>query len=151
MDIQEAKTLAIELMDKHGCLDRQWHFELDNSKRRFGVCRYRTKTISLSRNLIALNEVEKVKDVILHEIAHVLAGHKAGHGAEWVRIARSIGCDGLRCYGDETVKVKGNYIAICKNGHEHHKFKKPTRGSSCGKCIRRFNPDALLVWEKVVK
>ena len=40
---------------------------------------------------------ENVKNTLLHEIAHALAGHEHNHDEVWKATARSIGCDGCRC------------------------------------------------------
>lgn len=39
-----------------------------------------------------------VENVILHEIAHALAGQEAGHGPRWRAVALWIGCDGAVFY-----------------------------------------------------
>ena len=70
MNLNDAKTLANELMNQHGLYD--WTFMFDDAKLRFGQCRHRSKEISLSRELTELNDVVHVKDTILHEIAHAL-------------------------------------------------------------------------------
>ena len=38
-----------------------------------------------------------MKNTLLHEIAHALAGHEHNHDEVWKATARSIGCDGCRC------------------------------------------------------
>jgi hypothetical protein len=150
MELIKAKELALELMKFHGLTEKGWRFEFDNAKRRFGVCRYRTKTIGLSKHLVSLNEVARVKNTILHEIAHALTpGHH--HDFVWRTKAIEIGCDGNRCYSsDEVERPQGNFIAVCVGcGHEHYKFRTPKRTSSCGKCSRVFNPNTILKWERV--
>lgn len=42
-------------------------------------------TIILNQGLITLGE-ENIKDTIYHELGHVLAGPKAGHGEPWLKI-----------------------------------------------------------------
>ncbi|MYB34820.1 MAG: SprT family zinc-dependent metalloprotease [Gammaproteobacteria bacterium] len=41
----------------------------------------------ISRHHAVNHQSEQVNDAILHEIAHALAGPKAGHGSEWKAIA----------------------------------------------------------------
>jgi hypothetical protein len=48
------------------------------------------RTITLDLLLLERPEGE-IREAILHEIAHVLAGHKAGHGERWSRTAEKIG------------------------------------------------------------
>ena len=87
MDTSEAKELAVSLMCKHALVSKGWSFQFDESVRRFGLCSYRTKTISLSRTLVELNPIEQVRDTILHEVAHALAGPTAKHGTVWKLMA----------------------------------------------------------------
>lgn len=151
MNLDRARTLAIELLEEHDLYTGGWYFEFDNSKRRFGSCQYRTKRITLSTVLTELNDEETVKDTILHEIAHALVGFNHHHDWVWKQKALEIGCDGERCYSVEDVLTpQGKYIAVChKCNHVYNRFKKPREGvkQSCGKCGNgRFNPDLVLVW-----
>ena len=153
MNTDNAKAMACELIKEHGLHLTGWSFQFDNSKRRFGVCKYRPKVIGLSMPLTLLNDEARVKNTILHEIAHALVGHAAGHGWQWQRKAMEIGCDGQRCYeADKVTRPKGNYEAVCGLcGHVHIKYKAPKAGRSvsCGKCSRSFNPNNLLIFKKV--
>ena len=153
MLLSQARTLANELMTKHGLIEKGWRFEFDHAKRRFGCCHYGTRTISLSRALVELNTEARVQNTILHEIAHALVGHGHGHDNVWKRKALEIGCDGNRCYSAENTQVvRGNLEAVCpKCGHVHRKFKQPKRESSCGKCSNTFDRERLLIFKKVQK
>ena len=151
MLLLEAKSLAIKLMNKHGLLDLRWSFEFDNAKRRFRCCHYTYKRISLSKYLVELNDEARVKNTILHEIAHALVGHGHGHDNVWKRKAIEIGCDGNRCFTEKTtVIVKGTLEAVCpKCSYVHRKFKQPKRPSSCGKCSNVYSSERLLIFKKV--
>lgn len=150
MDKFEAKSLALELMDKHGLIENGWFFQFNNRRRAAGICSYRRKSIELSLPLTLLSNVEDVTDTILHEIAHALAGHTAGHGYEWQRIAKSIGCNGKRCFGEEKTstfeayKTVAKYKGVCPNGHESFLNRMPKRQYSCSKCSPRFNRNFLI-------
>lgn len=112
MDLHAAEHLARTLMDDHGLTS--WHFRFDNAVRRFGVCRYRDSTISMSRELTRLNVEAEVRDVILHEIAHALVGPGAGHGPKWRRKAREIGAQPTRCYeADAVQRPPAKYVGTC--------------------------------------
>lgn len=143
MDILKAEKMARELMDQHALLD--WSFEWDRAKRRFGRCVFATKTISLSKYVTEVKPEDEVKDTILHEIAHALVGPGHGHDEVWRRMALKIGSNGQRCYGGEA--LPGKYVATCKNGHVHYRYRKPKKRSSCGACCKTFNPDYVLKWE----
>ena len=147
MLLSDAKAMAEALMQQHGLVG--WCFKFDRAKRRFGCCNYRTKTISLSWELTQLNVESKVKNTILHEIAHALVGVGHGHDRVWRRKALEIGCDGNRCYSERnTETVEGKYKAVCPNcQHVHHKHRKPKRTTSCGVCSRVFDKSRLLVYQ----
>ena len=149
MLLEEAKALALELMKQHKL--EHWHFEFDGAKRRFGICRYNTKTIGLSKHLVLLNSKESVTDTILHEIAHALVGLGQGHNWVWRQKALEIGCNGKRCHSDEdTQSVERSFIAICpKCAEKYGRFKVPKKKSSCGKCSGgKFNEAYLLEFKR---
>lgn len=146
MELDDVKKLAEELIVFHK-LD--WKFKFDNAKKRFGVTKYRTKTISLSRHLCQLNTVENVRDTILHEIAHALAGPKAGHGIVWKKIAKEIGASTERCYSiQEVVVPKAKWNATCPSCKRVITRHRKTDGLSCGVCCgRTYNPQHKFSWE----
>lgn len=153
MEILQAINIANELMQHHGLIDKGWRFEMDRAKRRFGVCKYRSKQITLSTDLTALNEEKEVRNTILHEIAHALVGPRHGHDAVWKAKAIEIGCTGDRCYGSHVIKPKGNYESVCpKCKTTKTRHKKPKRDYSCGDCSKgSFKREFLLIWKKVTK
>lgn len=138
MNAAEAIEFAQELMIEYGL--HGWRVELDGAVRRFGVCRTSRKMITLSRTLVELNDQVTVLDTILHEIAHALAGAKAGHGPEWRRIAKSIGCSAQRCYSlAETVQPPGRFILRCPHcGHTIQRTRTPRRPLACANCCNHF-------------
>ena len=153
MQLIEAKNLALNLMREHKLLNMGWTFEFDNARRRFGVCRYRTKRIGLSKHLVSLNDEASVKDTILHEIAHALVGGGHGHDHVWRSKAIEIGCNGKRCYSSNEVETpESRYIATCDGCGKVHKRHKMTDrlkygSSSCGTCSNgSYNPTYKLIW-----
>lgn len=117
MDTNKAHLLAKTLMLRHK-LDG-WHFEFDGAKRRFGCCNYRRKVISLSCILTDLNDEDKVRDTILHEIAHALLGSGYSHGRIFKMKCVEVGCQPRRAYGSEVIQAKAKYTAKCLDcGHE---------------------------------
>lgn len=153
MNITEAKNLALTLMAKHNVIAMGYSFKFNKRRRAAGICSYRRKSIELSLPLTELSDVLDVTDTILHEIAHALAGRDAGHGYKWQQIARSIGCDGLRCYSEETksstvqaYKQIARYKGVCPNGHEYFRNRMPRKRTSCPECNPRFDPNFLLTF-----
>lgn len=83
------------------CLDicglTAWEFGWDRAVKRLGCCRVSRRRITLSRYFAQahlLAEPERIRDTILHEIAHALAwehARHAGHGALWKACCRALG------------------------------------------------------------
>lgn len=105
MDTRDAHDLARALLAQHGLTS--WSVEWDSAKTRAGVCRFPEQTIGLSAPLTRLHDEAEVRDTILHEIAHALAGPQAKHGPRWRQVARSIGCSGRRCTSEESERIAG--------------------------------------------
>jgi hypothetical protein len=60
-----------------------------------------------------LDHGAQVRDTILHEIAHALAGPRTGHREVWQATAKAIGCSSMRCYGDEVIQPAAKFKGIC--------------------------------------
>jgi predicted SprT family Zn-dependent metalloprotease len=137
---------AAALLRQHKLPD--WSFEFDHAKTRFGQCDHRRRRITLSRYLSATGSNDEVEQVILHEIAHALAGSREGHGQTWLRIARSLGYRGGRTHSAEVPIDQAKWRGRCPVGHEVIRFRKPARKMSCAKCSTRFSDDYLIVWHE---
>ncbi|MBO0609337.1 SprT-like domain-containing protein [Myceligenerans salitolerans] len=147
MNLVEARNLARDLMDRHGLAD--WRFEYDDAKRRAGMCHFAARRISLSAPLAAVYDEGEVRDTVLHEIAHALAGHEAGHGEQWRAKAREIGCSGLRYVDPQAPTLDGPWIGVCPGGHRTTRFRRPGVPMSCRKCgdgTTSFQPRHLIAW-----
>lgn len=88
-----------------------WSFKWDRAQKRGGLTSFGTKTITISRIVTALNDEAWFDGVLLHEIAHAICGHAAGHNATWKATLRSIGGDGRRTHSG-TVN-KGRFEGTC--------------------------------------
>ncbi len=120
-----AEQLALELMGQHGLLEAGWVFKWSRGKRQLGcatICEKRhrhtgaverTKTIKLSWYLVALNHDGEVRETILHEIAHALAGLNHGHDRVWQDVCRRIGAKPERLAGEQVNVVEPRYALIC--------------------------------------
>lgn len=149
MDLEEAKKLNLELLIDHHL--HQWSFKFDFAKRRFGCCDEYTKTVSLSKHLVLINDPEVVKNVILHEIAHALVGNRHGHNQIWQNKAREIGCIYVNRYASENInRIIENIVAICGNcGKEFRKYRMSSKKESCGKCDKVYNEKYLLEFKRL--
>jgi len=123
MNLHEAEQMARSIIGEH--LDSEWTFSWNNRKRAFGVCHYRKKTIQLSTVLTATEPEHKVRDTVLHEVAHALAGASAKHGPRWREMARAVGATPRAC-AEATVTPK--YVWVIKHGDQVVKgyYKRPS-------------------------
>ena len=147
MNLLNAQRLANELINQYGLSEKGWGFKFDTAVSRFGCCKHTRKTITLSKHLVSVNDESRVKDTILHEIAHALVGPGHGHDWVWKAKARSIGCTGNRCYTEETTKVpESKYIALCNGcGTVHKKHRRTKSVMACGICCKgRFQRQYVL-------
>jgi predicted SprT family Zn-dependent metalloprotease len=128
MEMSHAERLASELMRMHGVGD--WSFAWNRRKRALGLCRYQQRRIELSAHFVRDNGEEIVRDTVLHEIAHALAGQRAGHGPKWKSMCLRLGCKPERCDKGEAVMPRGRWEARCPTcGKEYWRHKRPQRGA----------------------
>jgi len=136
MNTNDAARLARDLMNQHGLTG--WYFQFDRAKTRFGQCSHSRRRISLSEPLVLVNDEHQVRDTILHEIAHALAGPHAGHGPAWRTVCRQIGADPSRCVDSATIATPpAPYVVVCENcGPVAPRHKRPRPGQkwrhNCG-------------------
>ncbi len=81
--------MARGLMEEHGLAD--WTLAFVEAKRRLGDCHFGDRVIRISRAHALQGSEEQIRDTVLHEIAHAIAGPEAGHGPLWKATARRIG------------------------------------------------------------
>ena len=116
MELKEVKQLAKQLMTKWGCDDCK--FAWNNRRRALGLVKWNritgTKELQLSRYFALANDFNEVKDVILHEIAHILAGPDQGHNAVWKAACRKVGARPERL--NRTAKTAYKYQLKCDCG-----------------------------------
>ena len=169
MNLMLAEELAKHLM-KQWNVGEEWKFIWSNGKRQLGCAAETRKRLTgeivkrqlrLSRHLVRHNEEEEVRDVILHEIAHILAGLEHGHDAVWKEMARKVGARPERCADTSKVKVvEPKYIVVCtlcettiRKSHRRVRLERRycrTCGTpSVGKLEMRWNPKRGNVREDV--
>ncbi|WP_426625177.1 SprT-like domain-containing protein [Leifsonia sp. McL0607] len=123
-----------------------WSFEFDNAKTRAGLCNYTAKRITVSRYLAARYDDDDIHQILLHEVAHALAGSRAGHGPRWRAIALDLGYEGKRLHGGAIADDLAPWVGTCPRGHTHYRYRKPARALACGACSRRFDSANLIAW-----
>lgn len=138
MEKDLAEKLALDLIRQHNLIE--YNFQWTEGKRIFGYCNYNKKIIGLSLPLTELNSEEEVKDTILHEIAHALAGKGTGHGNKWKEMCLKIGAKPERCWDKNNVKEpEGKYIVSCSTCGYVRQAHRKKKKVACGKCCRTYN------------
>lgn len=150
MELRTARDLATQLMTAHDLTRQGWRFSFDNAIRRAGVCFYSRRLIRLSRHFVGLNSEEEIRDTILHEIAHAIAGHAAGHGPAWKAVCRRIGAKPERCYDSKTVAMPpARYRAFCPSCRkEYRRNKVGTRNGRYYYCPRCGKDHGRLTFQR---
>ena len=113
-----------------------WSFEMNNTKTRLAQCNYTKKKVCVSSYFlrgVSCNQ-KKIRNTILHEIAHILAGYGSGHNHEWKAIIVALGGSPERCGTMD--KVPGSYLLYCPNKCFEKKYhRKPkVEGKLCKRC-----------------
>ena len=143
MNLEKARHIAINLMKEHGL--RGYTFKWDRAVRRFGSHNGRMKTISLSRPLTQHETSEdRVRNTILHEIAHGLDYKKRGysnHDRLWKSLANSIGCSGERCTSNSTVDLSlvMKWKGKCPKCNKKIYRQLQPKTLACGSCCKKYN------------
>ncbi|ASR85962.1 SprT-like protease [Mycobacterium phage Peanam] len=142
MSMAEARRIAEALIAEHGLVG--WTVTFDNARRRAGVCKYGTRTIGLSKPLMAQRSYADTWMTITHEIAHALVGHSHGHDAVWAAKHRQLGGNGKRCF--EHLDETAPWMGTCDHGKKFARYRAPKRldGWRC-KCPAGSSP---VVWER---
>ena len=87
--LNDVAGMARRLMEEHGLPD--WTLAFVEARRRLGDCHFGDRVIRISRAHALQGSEEQIRDTVLHEIAHAIAGPEAGHGPLWKATARRIG------------------------------------------------------------
>lgn len=125
-----------------------WQFEFDSAKRRAGLCNYTEQKIQLSKYHVATHTVDENMQVVLHEIAHAMAGHEAGHSKTWLATAKRIGYRNEKFTGKEIAEENAPWVGICPRGHRHYRYQRPKGMLSCTICAPGYDVRNLIVWRK---
>lgn len=93
-------------------------FSFNNSKTKTGVCYDNPTEIQLSKYFLKspIATPAKIRDVILHELAHAIVGVHHQHNDIWKNVALEIGCSGQVCSEPFLLKSDYKYIITCPNG-----------------------------------
>ena len=93
MDIREANALGKEMIAQH-LPGSDWKLRWDRAPHRAGCTNFEKGQIILSVSAVEQYDDLQVEQLMLHEIAHVLAGPKTNHGKAWRDEAKALGYEG---------------------------------------------------------
>ena len=144
MQIDEARRLAELLLREHGL--SSWRVVFDRAKTRAGVCRFGERQIGLSAPLTSLHSADEVRNTVLHEIAHALAGPAHHHDASWRAHAAQLGCSTQACLPAGSPRVTAPWTGTCPAGHSIGRHRRPERPISCSRCSPSFDRAHLFSW-----
>lgn len=138
MNLQEATEKATELMQLHGLFALGYTFRINSKLTSVcGRCWYgKKKLIELNEYYVLNAPDSEIINTILHEIAHALDAAKRGktdHSAEWVKVAKEIGCTG-EIYNTSGCHKPGKYLIFCPECAMLISSSKPVKGNCCSKC-----------------
>ena len=148
MELSSAMTLLESELERQGLAGQGWTAGWDRARLRFGACWPRRKQITLSHVLTELNDVDQVRDTILHEVAHALVferfGHLRGHGAEWKRVALELGATPRACSKNGKLPP-GRFALVHRGTGEVFRTyqRRPKRFNLHGRYIRGRKKDTL--------
>lgn len=134
MNVRQAWEQGREILNDLGL--GGWSLGFDRAKQRAGACHQSKQIITLSEHYVRLNEWEEIRNTILHEAAHALAGPGHGHDYAWRNECYKLGISPDRCYDPKNVEMpKGNIIYECPtHGEQHRGHRMPKRTYICRKC-----------------
>lgn len=93
MDVREANALGKEMIAQH-LPGSDWVLRWDRADWRAGATDFDRGRIILSVTAVEQYEDFQVEQLMLHEIAHVIAGPRTDHGKEWKAAGRELGYEG---------------------------------------------------------
>jgi predicted SprT family Zn-dependent metalloprotease len=113
-----------------------WVLGMDNQKTTLGHCMYSQRKISLSSHFLRgpSCDEKKIRNTILHEMAHALVGPEHNHDEVWKKMAIKIGSDGKRCGTMDMPDAR--YVLECPNRcFSQTYYRRPkTTNKVCMKC-----------------
>ena len=145
--IEYVESFARDALVIHGLSG--WTVKWDHARRRAGACTAATKTLSFSKVLIPLYPRDVMRDVVLHEVAHAIAGPRAQHGPKWREIAERIGASPKALLPNWLPATPAKWVGTCPRcGVQRKLHRAPKRVAACGACSRDFDPELVFVWTR---
>ncbi|MEO6846598.1 MAG: SprT-like domain-containing protein [Chthoniobacterales bacterium] len=113
-----------------------------------GLACYRRKSVFLNPKILEI-DVNEVERTLLHELAHFVAGERAGrmriepHGREWRQACRDLGIpDEARCHSlpfRQAQQTRKYFYRCGECGTVLARVRKIKRAIACLSCCRQYN------------
>lgn len=139
------EEFAVTQLRELGLWEDGWRFRWDSAVSRYGCCFHQELMITVSWPIAQLNPFEQSKDVVLHEIAHAVAGPDAKHGPEWKEWCVLLGARPERCYDSSKVRTPPRrYVYACPQcGTRRERHRRTLSNHACGRCCNEHNDGAF--------
>lgn len=135
------------VLDQQGLSD--WTVRWDRAKRRAGCCVHSKQELSFSAPLAQIYPVATLRDVVLHEVAHAVAGAHHNHDAQWRRVARQLGARPAALLPPDLPRPPAAWVGTCPRcGASKELHSAPRRVVSCGRCAPQFQADLVFRWTR---
>jgi predicted SprT family Zn-dependent metalloprotease len=134
-DLAVVRAYALSVLKTFGLAD--WRFRYNRRVRSLGLCRFGPRTIELSAHLVRRNGPEEIRETLLHEVAHALAGPGHNHVAVWRAKCAQVGCRPERCGAADMPPGRWRAdCAACRAVFHRHRRPRPLSGWFCRGCGR---------------
>ena len=134
--LNNVKLMAKQLISKYA--PYEYKFAWCKTRRAVGRCHYVKKEIQLSKGYTRYNDIDTMRKVVLHEIAHALTPGER-HSSIWRQAARRLGLKNPKST-TQVNPIPGKYQYECPVcGAVIHLFRKPKYAFSCGKCTKVYD------------
>ncbi len=115
-------------------------------------CDYTKRELVFSRALLWCDWIF-VNQIVLHEVAHAMAGASAGHTRKWMDVARAMGYR-LGATVPYTERVLGvhRFVAVCETGaHSAIRYRQTAENGvlGCKPCLDSGAGDVGVLWERL--
>ena len=149
MNESQVRQITIDLLKQH---DLYGKVTLKFGSARSQLGSYRAghrngvpvRIFTVSMALALVNSEEELRDTVLHEIAHAIAGISAGHGPEWKSVARRIGAT-PKATARRTNAPEPRYRATCTCGQSFKRERLAAGKRYCTPCYNKGLREEL-VW-----
>jgi hypothetical protein len=95
--------------DEYGLTDWDFYYT-DSPRNSYAHCIPELKRINIENQSICELTISSLQDIVLHEMAHAIAGLESKHNAEFRKVCKRIGCKGYKANNNyECYELRGKF------------------------------------------